>query len=101
MKAPREQERAERRRQSREILERALNVGDRRAAWEYANKCVDVTPEMVHQLILELTAANIRYVVAPYEADAQMAYLNINGIVDAVITEDSDMVLFGCTNVRT
>ena len=40
-----------------------------------------------------------RYVVAPYEADAQLGFLARNGHVDAVITEDSDIILFGCTRV--
>ncbi|CAF0732042.1 unnamed protein product [Didymodactylos carnosus] len=32
--------------------------------------------------------------VAPYEADAQLAYLNSSGIADLVITEDSDLILY-------
>lgn len=39
-------------------------------------------------------------IVAPYEADAQLAYLNRTRIADYVITEDSDLVLFGCHHVR-
>ena len=39
-------------------------------------------------------------IVAPYEADAQLAYLNKCGIAQVVITEDSDLVLFGCDRVR-
>lgn len=39
-------------------------------------------------------------IVAPYEADAQLAYLNKCGIAQLVITEDSDLVLFGCDRVR-
>ena len=39
------------------------------------------------------------YVVAPYEADAQLAYLERIGLVDAIITEDSDLLVFGCKNV--
>ena len=38
-------------------------------------------------------------IVAPYEADAQLAYLNKCGIAQLVITEDSDLVLFGCDRV--
>lgn len=41
----------------------------------------------------------IDYIVAPYEADAQLAYLAMKNIVDIVITEDSDLVLFGCPKV--
>lgn len=40
-------------------------------------------------------------IVAPYEADAQLAFLNKCGIAQLVITEDSDLVLFGCDRVRT
>ncbi len=38
-------------------------------------------------------------VVAPYEADAQLAFLNKSGIAQAVITEDSDLLAFGCKKV--
>ena len=41
----------------------------------------------------------VTYVVAPYEADSQLAFLARTGQVDAVISEDSDlihMVVVGC-----
>lgn len=41
----------------------------------------------------------MQYVVAPYEADPQLAYLEKAGIVDAIVTEDSDLLVFGCRNV--
>lgn len=37
--------------------------------------------------------------VAPYEADAQMAYLERVGIVQGIVTEDSDLLVFGCKRV--
>ena len=46
-------------------------------------------------------AEQVPYVVAPYEADAQLAYLEKEGIVDGIITEDSDLLVFGCKNVRS
>jgi exonuclease-1 len=36
----------------------------------------------------------VSYVVAPYEADAQMTFLAISKQVAAVITEDSDLIPF-------
>lgn len=42
----------------------------------------------------------VRYVVAPYEADAQLAYMSIQGIIDLVITEDGDTIPYGCRKVR-
>lgn len=44
-------------------------------------------------------ALRVDCLVAPYEADAQLAYLNKAGLVQAVITEDSDLLAFGCKKV--
>ncbi|KAF9528435.1 PIN domain-like protein [Crepidotus variabilis] len=60
-------------------------------------KSVDVTPQMAFQLIK--ATEGVSYVVAPYEADSQMAYLELSGIADAVLTEDSDLLVFGCKTV--
>ena len=42
----------------------------------------------------------VDFVVAPYEADSQLAFLasipTCRGGVSAVITEDSDLVPYGC-----
>lgn len=46
-----------------------------------------------------LRAENVPYVVAPYEADAQLAYLERIGLVDGIITEDSDLLVYGCQKV--
>ncbi|BGP24345.1 hypothetical protein JCM10295v2_003255 [Rhodotorula toruloides] len=62
-------------------------------------KAVDITPAMAYQLIKALRAEGVEYVVAPYEADPQLAYLEKSGIVDAIVTEDSDLLVFGCRNV--
>ena len=47
-----------------------------------------------------LRAENVEYIVAPYEADAQLCFLEREGIVDGIITEDSDLLVFGCKQVR-
>lgn len=38
----------------------------------------------------------MEFVVAPYEADAQMTYMVREGIADLAITEDSDLIVYGC-----
>lgn len=38
-------------------------------------------------------------IVAPYEADAQMAWLNKKGLAEYIITEDSDLTLFGAHKI--
>lgn len=50
----------------------------------------------------ELKAQGVAFLVAPYEADAQMAYLARSGAVQVVVTEDSDLLAYGCPKcVRT
>ncbi|KAJ0965015.1 hypothetical protein J5N97_026153 [Dioscorea zingiberensis] len=68
-----------------------------------ASKSVRITPMMAHELIQILRKENVEFVVAPYEADAQLAYLsNLDadkGGIDVVITEDSDLIAYGCQAV--
>lgn len=47
-----------------------------------------------------LRQAGVQLIVAPYEADAQLAFLSRTGVVDVVITEDSDCLPYGCKKVR-
>ena len=57
------------------------------------------TEEMYHQIQDLLTLFGVPYVIAPQEAEAQCAWMNSEGLVDAVITEDSDAFLFGASTV--
>ncbi|GLD98597.1 hypothetical protein PINS_up007314 [Pythium insidiosum] len=75
----------------------------RQRNYSEARKCfsraADVSPFMAHRVIQRLKAMGVKYVVAPYEADAQLAFLVRAGLVDGVITEDSDCLPFGCGKV--
>ncbi|KAJ9153242.1 hypothetical protein P3X46_026706 [Hevea brasiliensis] len=96
MKIEQENKRA---RARRENLARAIeheSNGNSAAAYECYQKAVDISPSIAHELIQILKQENVSYVVAPYEADAQMTFLAVSKQVDAVITEDSDLVPFGC-----
>ena len=46
-----------------------------------------------------LREENIEYYVAPYEADAQLAFLSLSNYVSSIITEDSDLLAYGCPSV--
>jgi hypothetical protein len=52
---------------------------------EYFQRAVDITPRMAYRLIKALRKLNVECIVAPYEADAQLAYLSLKGYVQAVI----------------
>ncbi|EER10022.1 exonuclease, putative [Perkinsus marinus ATCC 50983] len=43
-----------------------------------------------------LKALGVEFIVAAYEADAQLGYMYSAGLVDAVISEDSDVLPYGC-----
>ncbi|XP_057992784.1 exonuclease 1 [Hevea brasiliensis] len=99
MKIEQENKRA---RARRENLARAIeheSNGNSAAAYECYQKAVDISPSIAHELIQILKQENVSYVVAPYEADAQMTFLAVSKQVDAVITEDSDLVPFGCPRI--
>ena len=64
-------------------------------------KAVDVTPEMARQFIDELKLNNIQYIVAPYEADAQLVFLEKKNVIQGILSEDSDMLVFGARRLLT
>lgn len=90
--ASRANSREEHRRQGNEYLK----AGKPTLAAAEFQKSIDVTPEMARHFIEELKKMSVDYVVAPYEADAQMVYLEKLGLVDGIISEDSDLLVFGC-----
>ena len=77
----------------------ATKRGNLTEARTHFSKAVFVTHDMAHQLIKALRKENIKFLVAPYEADAQLAYLSRAGLVDLVVTEDSDSLVYGCKRV--
>lgn len=100
-KAATEADRSKRREDSKKAGLELLNVGKTSQAYLEFQKAVDVTPEMARQFIDELKKVGVKYVVAPYEADAQMVYLERKGIIDGIISEDSDLLVFGAKCLLT
>jgi len=98
-KAETEKKRRENRRSNKEKAVQLLSEGKAKEARDYFQRCVDITPQMARDVISASRERNIDCIVAPYEADAQLAYLNIAGLADFIITEDSDLTLFGCDRI--
>lgn len=94
-KAATEAERAKRREESKKLALELQSKGRTGEAYQEFQKAVDVTPYMARQLIEELKKMKVQYVVAPYEADAQLVYLERQGIINGIISEDSDLLVFG------
>ncbi|XP_078677631.1 exonuclease 1-like [Branchiostoma floridae x Branchiostoma belcheri] len=81
----------------------AISQGRGNAADARRHFCsaVGVTPDMVDNVIKALKNRGVDYVVAPYEADPQLALMSISGTADYVITEDADLLVFGTKQCET
>ncbi|EPE05244.1 exonuclease 1 [Ophiostoma piceae UAMH 11346] len=100
-KAGTEASRAKRREESRKAGQELLNAGKAKQAYIEFQKAIDVTPEMARNVIEELKKLGLPYIVAPYEADPQMVYLEREGLVSGILSEDSDLLVFGAKRLLT
>ncbi|KAJ8614520.1 hypothetical protein CTAYLR_000799 [Chrysophaeum taylorii] len=97
---------ATRRAKREEARARALQLTRERRHDEAAKwfaKAVDVTPVMAARLVDACVArwgrGSVDFVIAPYEADAQLSYACQCGESAAVISEDSDNLAYGTSRV--
>lgn len=100
-KAATEDSRAKKREEKKKLANDLMKAGKPSQATQEFQKCVDITPEMASTLIQELKKMDIPYVVAPYEADAQLVYLERQGLVDGILSDDSDLLVFGAKRLLT
>lgn len=91
------------RRQDREIAKEkakeALRAGKIDEARREFSKAVDITHEHAVELMKECRKLGVDCITAMYEADSQLAYLNKIGLAEYIISEDSDLILFGCKKI--
>ncbi|ELU04231.1 hypothetical protein CAPTEDRAFT_95129 [Capitella teleta] len=94
-----EKKRRERRELNRKKAAQLLRDGKRKEARDALVQCIDITPQMALELMNACRDKGVDCITAPYEADAQLAYLSQTGIAQVIITEDSDLILFGCHTI--
>jgi hypothetical protein len=76
-----------------------MSMGQIDLAKKKMAEAFDISPDVAYRLILAMKEKKLPFIVAPYEADAQLAYLSRYNFVDVVITEDSDLLAFGAKSV--
>jgi len=54
---------------------------------------------MIYEAVKVLKASGVRFLISPYEADSQVAFLVRSGQVDFAVSEDSDLVCFACPRI--
>jgi exonuclease 1 len=81
------------------LARQAAAVGQDGEAYKHYQQAVTITSEMTQQLIEALRTEGLQFLVAPYESDAQLAFLAHHNYIAAVLTEDGDALPYGCSRV--
>ncbi len=78
----------------------ALARGDRASAIRYFKQCTSICHDDAVEAMKRCRNLGIDCIVAPFESDSQLTYLQKIGLIDYIITEDSDMLVFGAPHLR-
>ena len=63
-------------------------------------KVVKISAEFVKDIIREFQSRpKVTVIKSPEESDSQLAYMSLRNFIDVVITEDSDLIVYGCTKI--
>lgn len=92
-------ERREAREKIRKEVETCLKRKDVSKAEDLMKRCASITKDVINSIIQMLRVSKIEYFISPYEADAQLFYLQKIGYIDYIMTEDSDLIAYGATNI--
>lgn len=99
MKKETNQRRRKRKMDTQEKIEMYMKKGRTKEAKALMSRCLKVDDFMVNNLIEALKDMKIPYMIAPYEADPQLVYLEREGYIDCIITEDSDLIVYGAKKI--
>lgn len=79
------------------LRQERLILGDEQRKLE--RNAESVSSEMFAECQELLQMFGLPYIIAPMEAEAQCAYMEMSNLVDGVVTDDSDVFLFGARNI--
>ncbi|KAF8096701.1 hypothetical protein N665_0303s0025 [Sinapis alba] len=74
-----------------------VNLGDEQRKLE--RNAESVSSEMFAEIQELLQIFGLPYIIAPMEAEAQCAFMEQSNLIDGIVTDDSDVFLFGARSV--
>ncbi|KAM0674977.1 Rad2 nuclease [Gurleya vavrai] len=83
----------------REKVIELLKSNRTREAKEFMKQCIYINNVMLSDVLKMLRRENVDYIISPYESDAQLCYLQKIKYIDCILTEDSDMIAYGCDKI--
>lgn len=75
------------------------NAGNEDESRKFFKRSLKVKSRMLNSLIEILKQLDVKVIIAPYEADSQIAYLVRKKYADFAISEDSDLIALGVRDV--
>ena len=75
------------------------DIEDPDQAIVYQKYASEITKDHYYMFIDFLKYKGVKVMIAPYEADSQLAYLYRIKEIDYILTEDSDLVAYGCFDI--
>ena len=78
---------------------KALIEGRIDDARKFFSRSLTLRSRMIDLFMDILIELDIDFVVSPYEADAQMVSMVLEGSADFAISEDSDLIAYGCPTI--
>jgi len=83
----------------KEIKRKYDNAETSKEKQKYYHISEDITHDEYDDIIELITLFGFPYIISPEEADSQCAYLIQKKLVDFVVSDDMDLLLFGCDKV--
>ena len=81
------------------MKEKYLNAQSDKDRKKYYHLSENITNQEYSDIIDLIKLFGFRYIISPEEADSQCAYMIKHRLVDYVVSDDMDMLVFGCNKI--
>lgn len=87
------------REESKRMAEVEMKRGNVREAVRHMSSSISISSSILHSVTRFLRKNGVEVIISPYESDAQLSYLQRTNYIHAILTEDSDLMIYNCTNI--